>query len=824
MKRQIQVYIEGTKIDLFDDEQIVVNSTIQNISDISKIFCDFSQSFTIPATNTNNKIFHHWYNSDVYKYNDVQFNVQTRKSAKIDVNLTPFRSGKIELEKVNIKNGKPESYQLAFYGDITTLKDLFGEDKLSDLDLSALDHNYTGTEVINRISDDSTDYDVRYPLISSKDLWSWEDGGSHDITTTTGVIAYTDLFPAVKVSKLFEAIEAEYTIDFQGNFLNDQRFKKLFLWCKNLNTNSFVSQPKKLDLTGPLSFPNVAPLVNQDPFNYTTDTLTLQWDGNSQLNSGTLLNSNWHLTHPLANIFLIVEKIKLSILPSTLTATIYIDMYVNNILTQTQEIAPLPATASGLYIDWECYAMPIDTTGQAKVFHWEVRASQAMTITGKVNYQQCISYISGAGVGQYEELWRSTSGNAVTLTGTNYINNYVPDIKVSDFFTGILKMFNLTCYSGDGSIYNVESIEEWYNVGDLYDTTKYTDIESIEMSRLPLYKKIAFEYQPSNSFLNKQFHASHQREYGNMVESFTYDGGEYKVDVPFENLLGQRFRNASGVFSNTQVHYALDENYNPYIPKPCLFYMSDKQTTSIKINDGTTNQTVTNYMLFGQDMYANNFTPYSLNFRNEISSFLLIVNPNGLYAAYYANYLMNMYQVNNRLVTLKSIFPVSLLSKLQLNDRLKIRDKRYIINSMKSNINSGEVDLTLIMDFRPVNPINVIPANPSANCVDVPITLYNNVCSATITTTTAGVTITPSSITSNQIISVCVPVNANSKGYIVDESNDPTAPAILFKLISTEDDVPVITEQSATQNISLLVTQTYCNGAVLENTIIIQQP
>jgi len=223
-------------------------------------------------------------------------------------------------------------------------------------------------------------------------------------------------------------------------------------------------------------------------------------------------------------------------------------------------------------------------------------------------------------------------------------------------------------------------------------------------------------------------------------------------------------------------------------------------------------------------MYANNFTPYSLNFRNEISSFLLIVNPNGLYAAYYANYLMNMYQVNNRLVTLKSIFPVSLLSKLQLNDRLKIRDKRYIINSMKSNINSGEVDLTLIMDFRPVNPINVIPANPSANCVDVPITLYNNVCSATITTTTAGVTITPSSITSSQIISVCVPVNANSKGYIVDESNDSTAPAILFKLISTEDDVPVITEQSSTQIISLLVTQTYCNGAVLENTIIIQQP
>tara|TARA_R110002020_G_scaffold240377_1_gene453247 strand:+ start:20269 stop:22743 length:2475 start_codon:yes stop_codon:yes gene_type:complete len=824
MKRQIQIYIEGTKIDLFEDEQIIVNSTIQNISDISKIFCDFSQSFTIPATNTNNKIFHHWYNSDVYKYNDVQFNVQTRKAAKIDVNLTPFRSGKIQLEKVNIKDGKPESYQVAFYGDITTLKDLFGEDKLSDLDLSSLDHTYTGTEVINRISDDSTDYDVRYPLISSKDLWTWQDGGNDDITTVTGQIAYTDLFPAVKVSKLFEAIEAEYSIDFIGNFLNDERFKKLFLWCKNVNTNQFVTQPKKLDLTGPLNFPNTAPLVNQDPFNYSNETLTLQWDGNANLNSGTLLNSNWHTLNPFKTIIEIKESIKVSILPSTLTATIYLDMYINGLLVVTQEIPPLPSTAAGLYIDTTMYDQHLDTSGNAKVFHWEVRATQAMNITGKVMYQQDILWEHSSGLNGSSDLWRGTGGNAVTLTGVNYINNYVPDIKVSDFFTGVLKMFNLTCFSTDGSDYNIESIEAWYNVGDLYDTTKYTDIESIEMSRLSLYKKIAFEYQQSNSFLNKQFSATHQREYGNMIESFTYDGGEYKIQVPFENLLGQRFQNSSGVFSNTQVAYSLDENYNPYIPKPCLFYMRDKQTTSIKINDGSSTQTVTNYMLFGQDMYANNFTPYSLNFRNEISSFLLIVNPNGLYATYYANYLMNMYQLNNRLVTLKSIFPVSLLTKLKLNDRLKIRDKRYIINSMKSNINSGEVDLTLIMDFRPVNPVLVIPTNSSANCVDVPVDLYNNVCSATITTTTVGVTITPSTITSSQIVAVCVPVNANTKSYIVDESNDSTAPSILFKLISTEDDVPIITEQSSTQTISLLITQTYCNGAVTENTIIIQQP
>jgi len=145
--RKIQVYIEGQMIDLFNDENIQVNSSIQNISDISKVFADYSQSFTIPATINNNKIFSHFYNSDVYKYNDTQTNPNIRRDARIEINLTPFRTGKIQLEKANLKNGKPESYSITFYGDVTSLKDTFGEDLLSDLNLDSLNHSYTGAEV-----------------------------------------------------------------------------------------------------------------------------------------------------------------------------------------------------------------------------------------------------------------------------------------------------------------------------------------------------------------------------------------------------------------------------------------------------------------------------------------------------------------------------------------------------------------------------------------------------------------------------------------------------------------------------------------------------
>jgi hypothetical protein len=53
------------KLELFDDEQIQVTSTVQNVQDISKTFTDFSQSFTIPANDHNNGILQHFYQSDV---------------------------------------------------------------------------------------------------------------------------------------------------------------------------------------------------------------------------------------------------------------------------------------------------------------------------------------------------------------------------------------------------------------------------------------------------------------------------------------------------------------------------------------------------------------------------------------------------------------------------------------------------------------------------------------------------------------------------------------------------------------------------------------
>tara|TARA_R100001530_G_scaffold79586_1_gene55519 strand:- start:940 stop:3303 length:2364 start_codon:yes stop_codon:yes gene_type:complete len=786
--RKVQVYVEGVMLDLFADEQINVNSTIQNIADISKTYTDFSQSFTVPATVNNNKVFSHWYNSEVKYYNPTGvsnpsiFDVNTRKAGKIEINLTPFRTGKIQLEKANLKKGKPESYSITFYGDITSLKDKFGEDMLSDVDLSAIDHTYTGVEVYNRITDDTTDYDVRYPLISSDRNWIFGGGGSNDITITAGRILYNELFPAVKIKKLFESIATNYGVTFNGTFLSDERFTKCFLWAKNTKSNTFVTGAKELDFASVVYASGSAP--NNSGVNLTTNTITYNY-----------LSVTPGLSISPQMFYFVIQT---TIIPSDPSTDYYIDVHRNGIFSHTVQ-----GSGTNTYQLINDHNSP----GLNESIVIEVRAANQINIDSTTN---CYWLYTFSGVTANVDEFTIT-GATQTLTGNTSVGSLVPEMKVQDFFSGILKIFNLTCYATAIDTYQIETIDTWYSLGDVHDITTHTDIDSIDVDRVPLYKKIAFHYQDGQSVLNKQFKALFYREYGNADQNYTYDGGEFVVKVPFENLMGEKYTGTT-----TQVAYALDENLASYIPKPCLMYMYDKQSTGIEFYNGTGQVTISDYLPFGQDLQVNSQTDYTLNFSADRSTFLLTPIYDTLYATYYKGYIENLYQMRNKLTNVKTNLPISLLTSLELNDRLVIRDKRYIINEMKSNLTTGEVNFSLLLDFRELRPIQVVPTNPGANCVNVPVNLLNGVCSATIATTTGGVTITPSTITSSQVIVVCVPANSNTREYIITED--------AADYINTENFFRIETEESAPQTITLTVTQTYCNGATATNDILITQP
>ena len=61
----IQLFIGTDQVELFKDESVTITQSIKNAKDIDKVFTEFTQSFTVPASKANNKIFKHFYNFNI---------------------------------------------------------------------------------------------------------------------------------------------------------------------------------------------------------------------------------------------------------------------------------------------------------------------------------------------------------------------------------------------------------------------------------------------------------------------------------------------------------------------------------------------------------------------------------------------------------------------------------------------------------------------------------------------------------------------------------------------------------------------------------------
>ena len=157
------------RVDMFKDESVSITQTIQNVKDISKVFTDFTKTFNLPASSTNNKLFKHYYNSDIVDADNTlisDFDARKRRDAIIELNHMPFKKGKIRLDGVDMKNNKPYTYKVTFFGDTVNLSTLLGDDDLSNLDTELEDYNqtYSTTQLRSKLVGSISD--VITPLIT----------------------------------------------------------------------------------------------------------------------------------------------------------------------------------------------------------------------------------------------------------------------------------------------------------------------------------------------------------------------------------------------------------------------------------------------------------------------------------------------------------------------------------------------------------------------------------------------------------------------------------------------------------------------------------
>jgi hypothetical protein len=647
----LYIYVDGIakRIELFEDEKISVTSSVQDIADVSKAKTDFTQSFTIPASTTNNGIFKHWYESSI----DGGFDHRIKYNGYIEIDTQTFREGAFALNDVKYKNGMLDAYSIVFYGKAKNIKDILKEDKLANLDFSSLNHSYTTTEVFGRITGGITS-NVAYPLFANDRIYNYGGGGSNDITINAGAIKWNSLFPAIPLSQILLKISDKYNLDFTGAFLSYPQFSKLWMLFKNAESLVVKTTPLQVNFTSKTG-------GTDNEINLTTNEI------------------GFDLSNSIDN-----RLLRIRIIPTSGSVSYDVLIYKNGVLFNSFN-NQLGTTINTFFNN------TINTQTYNDKYTIYIQSQTPITFTSEIYYNIGLS--------------TSFVGYATSQTTTSVIDigSYAPDLKLIDLITGLIKMFNLVIIPIDETTYELIPLELYYNDGKYNDISANVISDEIELKKTSMYKNINFKYQKSENILNTKFDelflSTRNFSYGDLAyeQIDSLESSTFSVELPFENAMYERKTD-----SDFQTITFKKSDLSNYVPKPLLMYDNGQQTglsSPIKIDYNTGSYGSTDkYRRFSNDY--NNGTILTLNWGEEISTWFLSSVSNGLYKRHYENYLGNIFNIKSRLVIVKCYFnPVQLIN-IKLNDRIIIRDKKYTINKLTTDLTSGETTLELLTDYR----------------------------------------------------------------------------------------------------------------------------
>lgn len=694
--QKIQLYIQGQRIDLFEDEGVTVTQTIQNIKDISKVFTDFSRTFSVPASKTNNKIFTHYYNYDITN----GFDARTKKNANIELNNIPFRTGKIKLEGVDLKNNKPHTYRITFFGSTVTLKDLLGEDKLNDLvSLSQYDLGYSPESVKGKlITPPSSTNHVIAPLITHTQRLYYDSTSNNDILDSGDLhyfdgggvhrhgVKWNELKYALRVNKIIEAIEFDYGVEFSSDFFkntNVDEFNNLFLW---LHRKSGAVE----DLSG-VENVNYSKLI--DSF---TPTGTFIPNIN---NNGTTVG-----------LFIYNQGGATPVTDSTVTISSASGVAYSVVVRLNGSTYQTEADKIGNYT-FDLNNMPNGT--------WTITLETA-TSNSFTNVSWAFTSVQNEG--SYTGTLTSSSIDIAAIFVFN-ISKQMPEIKIIDFLSGFFRTFNLTAYVED-DIIKVETLDGFYESGrgsdtsteEAYDITEYIDVDTASVDVPLIYNDILFKFKDTKTFLANKFGEIQNRAWGEstaVIENneIKLSGSQYKVEVPFGKMLFERLTNQANVFDKTtliQWGWSVDKSENAYLGSPLLFYPIHSTTGNISFVDKVNSENVptSHTPISSANLPFNSVSKdptvnaSQLSFFNEQNEWTLNSDFDGtLYKDYYNEYITNIFDVSSRLMKVTAYLPLSILVNYNLSDRFVISGNKYKINSITTNLYTGKSEIELLNDI-----------------------------------------------------------------------------------------------------------------------------
>ena len=670
----LQLYIEGQEIELHDNESVVLTQSIQDVRDISKVFTDFTRTFNVPASKTNNKIFKHYYN-----YNITGFDARNKKDAVLYLNYKSFKTGKIKLEGVQLQNNKPTNYRLTFYGNTIELKDLLGDDKLANLDvLGDTELTYTGAQIKAdmqsgidvTIDADTVEDAVVYPLITHTHRLIYDSGADvadtfnlHVGSANKGLIA-TQLKPALRVYSILKAITNKYNINFSSDFVNKTNnvFYNLYLWLHRKKGGLFDDE--------------------REEYEYRVHNFAVQ-SGSSSLAQDF---SQFHFFNRRGKTRFISLKVNAGSVDYKVRVYQGSNVFLEGEFNGDSE----PITVA----EQRQLDVPPNTILGNKISVSIITAAQ-----GTFSVSMRIKDIDA-------DVLPAVAKGSVTTT--NYSNTQVklslqqemPDIKIIDFLTGLFKMFNLTAYYDNNTIIVLPLDDFYASSSTSYDITEYLDKSSSEVNAMMPYKNLNFKYDSTDSFLADNHSKANLVEWGSLTynNDGVSEGASYDIKLPFEHHKFERLKDVSGSYTTVQWGWSVDAKQEEYIGKPLLFYVH-------KVTDGTAIgvQELAGGSVTSIDDYfipSNQVDPtqesQSINFGSQVSEYTRTSVDASLFNTYYSSYILDTFNLRRRLSKYKAYLPISIISQIKLQDKIQIFNNLYKINTISTNFENGLTNLELV--------------------------------------------------------------------------------------------------------------------------------
>lgn len=731
--KNLELYISNERVDLFDFEAINLNQKIKDVRDISKIFTDYSQSFKVPASSNNNKIFKHYYNFGIQDGYDARF----KADGLIKVGGADFRFGKVRLDGVDMRENKPFAYRLVFFGTTVNLGGILGDDKLSNLDyLNKFNHSYDEATVKSGFKtglqyDIATESmitgaaaDIVYPFISCYSYYYYNSDSNdhgdpsreptigrnlhkHGSTGHNG-IDYRDLKPSIKVRHIINAIESKYSgLFFDKSWLDTPPFNELYLHLHR--DKGFLS-----------SVGNSERVFTQQDFGVNLDL-------------GNIVTNEYYsytLTYSISPVSPGTGNYSLRVVDTRSGERLG---YSNNLNGDGSLVIDYSVLSSEDPRNWNLnFYITTDSDSDLDTFNASLDITKRFAV-----------FYLGTFVQYSFTDFSYTSPNSPESTASNIVvTSQIPEMKIIDFLQSIFKMFNLTAYfERDEGVPSksriiIEPLNTYYSNGGVIDISDYVNIDETDISRSPIYSEINFKYDKPKTFGIKNQNELLDDEFGDLtrdnrdLDNFVSDGGKYDIKLGFEHLLYERTTDPSNVNYTTPIQYGwlVDDNQNTIKTSPIIHFVISTGVNSTNYPvaftghvDPTTNPLIQQYY---RPSNVSADGSQTLNFNIEYDEFTGLENTNSLYNSFYSSYVEKVFNPSTRLFKVKAMLPLSILLRYKLNDVFRINGLDYNINQLKTNLLTGKSDIELVSgnfaeEVAPDAPSNIVIANRNANTITV---------------------------------------------------------------------------------------------------------